>query len=190
MLYESMPGLSAIPSGKRVSKESLNVWIYTPTYILSGYFSHLTQQRLLDLLNGVVIGGLYDEKEFLSIVGANIRSPDGVEATMQFVCLNKAQILFVREAETAEARGLGGKVVHKLFPAVEKIPVVVELHVPGYTLSGQMHCAKGQRLSDLLNEDKRFIPITNVDIIFPSGGSQSAAFVAVNKEQIICVQEL
>lgn len=190
MSYESMPRSPAIPSEKRVSKGRLKVWIYTPTHILSGYFSHLSQQRLLDLLNGVVVGGLRDEKEFLPIVGATIRSPDGVEATMQFGCISKAQILFVREAETGEARGLGGKVVHKLPPVVEKIPVVVKLHVPDYTLSGQMHCAKGQRLSDLLNEGNRFIPITNVDIIFSSGSSQSAAFVAVNKEQILCVQEL
>jgi len=114
MSYESMPRSSAIPSEKRVSKGRLKVWIYTPTHILSGYFSHLSQQRLLDLLNGVVVGGLRDEKEFLPIVGATIRSPDGVEATMQFGCISKAQILFVREAETGEARGLGGKVVHKL----------------------------------------------------------------------------
>lgn len=189
MPYESMPRSSANPSEKRVSKEGLKVWIYTPTYIISGYFSHFTQQRLLDLLNGVAVGGLHEDKEFLPVLGATIHPPDGVEATIQCSCINKAQILFVIEAETAEAREFGGKVVHNL-PVVNKTPVVVELHVPGYTLSGQMHCAKGQRLSDLLNEDNTFIPMTNVDIIFSSGNSQSAAFVAVNKEQIICVQEL
>ena len=61
--------------------------------------------------------------------------------------------------------------------------------LPCYTLTGQMHCAKGQRLLDLLNMGERFLALTNVEILAAEGTSElGISFLAVNKEQIIYLE--
>lgn len=188
MPYESALRLSPNSLDKYVEKERLKVWAYTSTCILSGYVHRLYQQRLLDLLNGVLVEGSRADADFLPITEVT-HATDGIETTVQFACINKASILFV--SEVGQFRGLGGKSGYKLPPVVEKIPVVAKLQTPYYTLSGQMYCAKRQRLLDLLNTRARFLPVTNVDIVSCSGSSQWAAdFVAVNKEQIIYLDEV
>ncbi|GAI16466.1 unnamed protein product, partial [marine sediment metagenome] len=99
--------------GKRVK-----VQIYTPTHICAGYVYCPGQRRLLDVLNGVLAGELRVSDEFLPVSEAEMRSPDGTEATVQSVHINKANILFVREIEDGQSRGLGGRVGHKPYPYV------------------------------------------------------------------------
>jgi len=54
-----------------------------------------------------------------------------------------------------------------------------------------MHCAGGQRVSDVVNLPLRFLPITSVEICPAVGSSQSGVgFLAVNKGQIILLEEL
>jgi hypothetical protein len=85
--------------------------------------------------------------------------------------------------------GPSGKVRHRLYPFVSKSPLSVRLYMPFYTLTGQMHCFEGQPLSDLLNTGERFLALTNVQIVPSGGSSESVSFVAVNKEQIISLEE-
>ncbi|GAH38922.1 unnamed protein product [marine sediment metagenome] len=172
--------------GKRVK-----VQIYTPTHICAGYVYCPGQRRLLDVLNGVLAGELRVSDEFLPVSEAEMRSPDGTEATVQSVHINKANILFVKEIEDGQSRGLGGRVGHKPYPYVEKLAVGVKLYMPSYTLTGQMQCTKGQGVSDVLNSEMRFLPMTNVEICPSAGGSKSGvSFIAVNKGQIISLEEL
>lgn len=54
-----------------------------------------------------------------------------------------------------------------------------------------MYYAKNQCPRDMLNSETRFLPLTNVAIRPAEGESESGvSFVAVNKEQIIVMQEL
>jgi len=48
-------------------------------------------RRLLDLLNGFLIGELRAEEEFLPVSGARISSSDGSEVTVQNAYLNRAK---------------------------------------------------------------------------------------------------
>ena len=60
-----------------------------------------------------------------------------------------------------------------------------------YGVTGCMHCAEGQRVSDVVNLPLRFIPLTNVEICPSVGISESGiGFVAVNKGQVILLEEL
>jgi len=180
----------------------LKVQIHAPTYALThlcvGYIYCLEGRRLLDHLNDVFPSTLPEEKAFLSIKEVEMYSLKGApekagaeRKTAQFACLNKANILFVREFEDRQTRGIGGKAGCKGYPYVLKSSVPVKLHLPFYVLTGHMHCAKEERVSDVLNLALRFLPLTNVEICPSVGGCESGiSFVAVNKHQIILVEDL
>jgi hypothetical protein len=167
----------------------LKVRLYTSAHIVDGYIHVLSKQRLLDILNGVLRGALRSDEEFLQVSEAELCSSDGTKVTLQFAYINRANILFAREIEDGQTQGSGGEVRHKLYPFVSKSPAAVRLYMPLYTLSGQMHCAKGQRLSDVLNTRERFLALTNVQVASSGGSSESVGFVAVNKQQIISLEE-
>lgn len=190
-MHDSATELTGYNAEKHIKREPLKVRVYTPTHVFSGYVHRLSRQRLIDLLNGVLAGSLRVDEEFLPLTEVTVCSPDGREAATQFACVNKVQILFVRESEDSQARGLGEEAGHNLYPVVEKTPVPVKVYVPSHTLIGEMHCAKRQRLSDVLNAGERFLPMTNVEIVPSSGTAQSGiGFVAVNKEQILYLEEV
>jgi hypothetical protein len=169
--------------GRHVDKKQMEICVYTATYMLMGHIYCLEQQRLLDLLNSVTVGALRVDTDFLPISEATSYTPDEAKTATQFALINKANILFANEIEQQKEPGT------RLRPAVGKFLVTATLHSPPYMLSGQMHCAKGQRLSDLLNTKDMFLPMTKVDIVSSSGIRQSVAFAAVNKTQIIYAEE-
>jgi len=125
---------------------------------------------------------------FWPLTEVTIYSSNGTEATTETALINKDNILFVIEA--GQSSGLAGERTYRSLPLVDKSPLFANLYVPSYKLSGKMHSAEGQRLSDLLNTGDRFIPATNVQIVDSSGNSQTASFVAINKAQIIYSEEI
>lgn len=178
-------------ASEKMEKKRLKVQIQLSTAICTGYIYCPSQRRLLDVLNGVSAGELRVSDEFLPVSEAEMRSPDAKKATVQSIHINKASILFVKEIEDGQSRGLGSRVGHKHYPFVEKLAVGVKLYMASYTLTGQMQCAKGQGVSDVLNSEMRFLPMTNVEICPSAGGSKSGvSFIAVNKGQIISLEEL
>jgi len=175
---------------EKIAQEKwVKVQIYTSTHIWTAY-ACCHQRRLLDCLNGISVGGVCTNKEFLPVREVEVKSLlDGSEVRMRFAYSNKANILFVREIENGQTRGLGGRVGHKPYPFVDKSSTVVRLYLPSFTLTGQMYLAKGKRVWDVLNSELRFLPLTNVKIC--SLGSESGVtFIAVNKGQILCLEEL
>lgn len=176
--------------GRRVQ-----VQICAPTYTLPhicvGYIYCPQGRRLLDHLNDVFPGTVPEYKNFLSVTEVQMYSVRKQTETVSFACINKANILFVRESQDGQTRGLGGKLGPKPYPYAPKSPVAVKLYLPFYTLTGNMHCVKGERISDVLNLALKFLPLTNVEICPSVGGSESGVgFLAVNREQIILLEEL
>ena len=188
MSPESEPTLTVIRPEKRIDKERLEVSVYTPTCILTGHVHCLQKQRLLDLLNSILVGGLRTYFDFLPLTEVTIYTLDGTEATTKAALINKDNILFVIGVE--QSSGLAGESTYKSLPFVGKSPIVASLYLPSYELSGKMHSAKGQRLSDLLNTGERFLPVTDANIVSSSGVEQTATFVAINKAQIIYSEEI
>lgn len=185
--HKSGSNLLVGSSERHVPKEQLKVCVYTPTCIINGYIYRLHKQRLLDLLNSVVAGTLRVGIDFLPVTQATSHALDGTKTTTEFALINKTNILFASEIEQEGEPSTEAS--YELPPAVGKFLIIAKLHMPPYILSGQMHCAKGQRLSDLLNTKDRFIPMTNVDIVPSSSIRQSAVFAAVNKAQITYAEE-
>jgi len=177
---------ASAPEAKRVE-----VKIYTVAPVCTGYSDVPLRRRLLDILNGVHLGELCVSEEFLPVSEARFSSLDGSEVTVQNAYFNKANILFVKEIGGEETKGLGGEVGNKPYPFVEKLSAPIKLIMPSFILTGRMYYAKTQHLRDALKSETRFLPLTNVDIYPAEGeGESGVSFVAVNKEQIISVQEL
>ena len=180
----------------------VKVEIRAPTYALThiciGYVFCLEGRRLLDHLNDVFPTTMPEEKDFLSIKEVEMYSLRGAseaveeeKKTVQFACLNKANILFVREFEDGQTRGISSKPGYKRYPYVPKSYIAVRLHLPFYILTGHMHCARGERISDVMNLPLRFLPLTNVEICPSVGSSESeVSFLAVNKRQITLLEDL
>ncbi|MBA7689049.1 hypothetical protein ES703_97543 [subsurface metagenome] len=166
----------------------VRVQIQLSTGVCSGYVHCPSQHRLLHVLNRVSVGGLWDNEEFLSLSQAEMHFPDGREAAPTYI--NKAIILFVKEMEDGQTRGLGGKAGHRLYPFVAKSSTRVRLYMPAYTLTGKMHYPKGKSTFDVLHSELRFIPLTDVEISPSAGTSESGvSFIAVNKGQILSSAE-
>lgn len=174
-----------VPKEAQAEVKGVEVKIYTVAPVCTGYINVPPRRRLLDVLNGVPLGELRVDEEFLLLNEARIISSDGSEVTIQKAYLNKANFLFVKEVGGGETRELG------VYPFVEKLSAPIKLLMPFFTLTGRVHFAKHQRLWDLLNWSPRFLPLTNVDI-YPAEGERESgvSFVAVNKELIIFSQEL
>jgi len=170
------------------------VHIFAPTYGLSriytGHVYCLQGRRLLDQLNEMFPGTVTESKPFLRAKGGKIYDLRGENEEVEFACLNKSHILFVREFEEGQTRGVGGKPGYKPYPYVSKSTIAVKIYLPFYVLTGRMHCAKGQRVSDVLNQEPQFFPITDAEINSSLGGRElEVSFVAINKGQIIFLQE-
>ena len=173
----------------------VQVHIYAPTYALphscTGYVYCLPGRRLLDQLNDVFPGTISEARDFLPIQEGEMRALRGQSATAKFICFNKTNILFVRELEEGQSRGVGSKPSHGRYPYVSKSPMEVKIYLPFYVLTGQIHCAEGQRVSELMNLPLRFFPMTNVEISPAVGNGQSRVdFLAVNKNQVVLLEEL
>ena len=173
----------------------VQVHIYAPTYTLphmcTGYIYCLPGRRLLDQLNEVFPGTVSEAKGFLPVREGEMYALRGDSQLVKFACLNKANVLFVREFEGGHARGVGGKAGYGGYPYVAKLPIAVKLYLPFYIVTGHMHCAEGQRASDVLNLALKFLPVTNAEICPSVGNIESGvSFVAVNKGQIILLEEL
>ena len=78
-----------------------------------------------------------------------------------------------------------GKIFTKV---VSKIPVSVIIQTTGQLIHGKIHVKPEERLSDELNLDERFLPVTNA-IIYNLDGQilYEANFLSINRSQIIWI---
>jgi len=169
----------------------IKVQIYMPFHICTGYVCCPRQQRLLELLNGTLAGALHLSDYFIPLSEAEMRSSNGEKTVVQSAYISKANILFAREVEDGQTRGLGGQAVHKPYPFIAKGSITVKVHLLGYRLTGQMHYAKGRHVGDALNAEAGFLPLTKVEICSSTGTIEPAVgFIAVNKAHILSLEEL
>jgi len=168
----------------------VKVQIYMATHTLTGYVYCPRQQRLLDMLNGIPIRISSDYDGFLLVSDPDIYPPDGKRAMVQSIHINKANILFIKEIG-GERKGVGGEVGQKVYPYVAKAFTAVKLYMPSYTLAGQMRLSERTHIQDVLNSQPRFLALTSAELCPSAGKSETGiSFVAVNKEQIILLEEL
>ena len=170
--------------------ERLAVTLYLQTEVLIGSIYRPHEQRLLDLLNGAIISRPENSGMFLNLSDVTISHTDGKKERLPTAYINKATIQLAATPDGDSARGIGAKVGPKPYPFVQKSSVPVRLQMPAYALIGSMHRASGQRLWNVLEEKLMFLPLTDVKIRpITNGIWWTALFVAVNREQILSLQE-
>jgi len=87
-------------------------------------------------------------------------------------------------------RGIGGKAGPKPYPFMDKLSVRVTLQTLAYTVTGDMYRTSYQKIWYVLEQSLLFLPLTNVEILTLADGTCShTPFAALNKEQIILLQE-
>ena len=173
-----------------MNAEPLAVTFYMQTQVLMGFILQPHEQRLLDLLNGALPSPPESSGTFLKLSDVIISDAYGKKRKLPTAYINKATIQLAATLDGNMARGIGAKVGPKPYPFVPKSPVRVNLRMPTYTLIGSMHHASGQRIQDILDERLMFLPLTNAKIHPITNGTWWAApFVAVNREQILTLQE-
>ena len=176
--------------GGRMGAVWLAVRLYMQTQDLIGSICQPREQRLLDILNGVFVERPENSDMFLKLSGVTIFYLDGTKERQPTAYINKATIQLAALDDDL-ARGIGGKVGPKSYPFVQKSSVPVNLRLQTYALIGSLHCASGLRVSHVLEEKLMFLPLTNAKIrVLGNGIWRPSPFVAVNREQILSLQEV
>lgn len=71
---------------------------------------------------------------------------------------------------------------------VTKIPVFVTLQTTTHLMRGHMHVRRDQRVKDELDQDEKFLALTDVQVQGPDGQTLfHAPFLAVRRDQIVWV---
>ena len=165
------------------------ITLYAETQVLIGFVYLPYGQRLSDLLNSATERQPKNKGTFLELSGVTVFHTDGRKERPETAYINKATIQLVATADSDAGRGIGAKVGSDTYPFVQKSPVRAKMCVPGYEIRGTMHCARGQRVRQLLEERLMFLPLTDVKIRASDKDIWWAApFVAVNREQISILQ--
>ncbi|MBI4762722.1 MAG: hypothetical protein ACOYYF_01705 [Chloroflexota bacterium] len=71
---------------------------------------------------------------------------------------------------------------------VTKVPVFVTLQTTTHLMRGHMHVRRDQRVKDELDQDEKFLALTDVQVQGPDGQTLfHAPFLAVRRDQIVWV---
>jgi len=158
-------------------------WMQILTYLTGegiciGYID-CPYRRLLDILNNVsslIISDIFGDH--LRLKDARIDWLSRRETT-EIASISKDDILFIKP------------IGHSGIPIVPKRFSKVQLHLPSYILTGQIHYHHGRHWRNALDSIFDFFPITNVEIASQASNIRhEAPYVAVNKKHISSVVEM
>lgn len=169
--------------------QELPVTLYTGTDTLIGTVRIPDELRLLDLLNNGFNGERQRINSFLELIGVTISGTSGPKERRPILHIAKPMIHIIETPDSNSARGIGAKGDPKHHPYVQKSPSRVRLQLSNYTLIGDMHCASGETVLDVINAESMFLPLTNVKInAHGSDRWQPAAFLAVNRNEVYSLE--
>jgi hypothetical protein len=169
----------------------VKVAVFTETCTLTGYTYCMKFQRLLDALNQDFIpNSLPIGKDFIPLTDVEMSFPSLRREFMPSICVRKTSILFVGEKSEHQSKMSETEDRPKIYPVRAKNPIGAEVHMPLYTLTGQMYAEVWQKLLDAVDRADKFIPITNVEI-HPTLNNTALTFdfVAINRDKIIYIGE-
>jgi hypothetical protein len=153
-------------------------WIFTEREVIQGVAHRLEKQRLLDVANDWVSRTVKAPRtRFLPVTNARIRSlSGGEELALPFVAVSKAHIALIGEpAMPSSARE----------SAPGEVSEVAMLLDPGISVAGRLFLPTGRRISDVLNDDRDFLPLVEATVRWPGGVERRFPFVAVAKARVM-----
>ena len=157
---------------------------------LSATTYRMQQQRLLDVLNRSVVANCHRiGKEFMPLTEVEAFFSTGEKECLSSTHVNKSSILFVAERS-------GGQPDRSGIPEAEfnllraKKALSARVDIPPHILVGNMYAELEQELVHVIDGEEAFLPMTDVFISPPlPTGESKFGFVAINKHQIVRVEE-
>ena len=171
--------------------KQVKVVVCTETCTFTGHTYCMSHQRLLDVLNqDFMSNSMPMGKDFMSLTDAEVSFPGREREFMASIYVRKAGILFVGEKSEHQPEKPEIEDKPRIYLAKPKSSLEVEIHMPSYTLTGQIYGQALQKLLDVIDRADRFLPLTNVEI-YPAldNTAWKFDFVAVNRDKIIYVCE-
>lgn len=171
--------------------KQLKVVICTETCTLTGRTYCMSHQRLLDVLNQDFTSNLLPiGKDFIPLTDAEISFPGREGESIASIYVRKGSILFVAEESEHQTDQSGTGDKPRIYLTKPKSSLEAEIHIPSYTLKGQIYGHELQKLLDVVDRSDRFLPLTNVEICPALNNAASKFdFVTVNRDKIIYVCE-
>jgi len=167
---------------RREVAEWLPIECFTGGEVFAGQTRWPVGIRLLDLLNSLYTTRYDSSGEFLDFIDVS-----GVHDAVE-THINKTAVIMVALDNVDLARGAGAR-GERAFPFVPKSMVPVSVKTDTFTVEGSMHLADRETISDILNRDALFLPITGATIVTKENRFYAnRPFVAINKRHIIRVQ--
>ena len=148
------------------------------------------QQRLLDVLNRSFVANTRRiGKEFVPLTEVEAFFCSGEKEHLASTHVNKSSILFVAERSGGQPER-SGSLAAEVYPLRAKQALASRIDIPPYTLYGKMYAELQQGLVHVIDGEEMFLPMTDVLITPPlPTGEWKFSFVAINKHQIIRVEE-
>ena len=169
------------------------VKLYMQTQITMGYiyYAPTPEARLLDALNGISDIGPVKRGRFLELSNVTIQHADGRQEKLSVAYINKATVQLAATLGDADVgRGIGAQDGPKIYPFVKKSPVPVRIETQSYVVTGNMYRITYEKVWHVLEDTPTFLPLTHAQICTVTNGArESVLFVAVNKENILSLQE-
>jgi hypothetical protein len=166
---------------RRIGGAAVDVELYTRAAVRSGQVTCPPGARLSDLLNDAARGDGPAPAAFLDF------QPAYGGGNREFVRKSAIDLVAVADAAAGKVTAVvSGEAVG---PHREKSPARISLDVGSYTLTGDMHCAPGETVEDVLNADAPFLPLTSVIMVRDNLLYGNRPFIAVNKREVISCRE-
>jgi hypothetical protein len=169
-----------------------DVLVCTGELIFSGCVQCDFSQRLIDALNeGVRAETRSRIRDFLSLTNVTITDLKGDTTSVARLHISKNNIIFVAQASSMTP----GKPLSS-YPFKQKLPVTIAAYTAGtasspYMMSGCIYIDTWGQITDTLETEERFLPLTQAEITPAMPGNRSYFdFVALNKERIISIGEM
>jgi hypothetical protein len=169
----------------------VDVLVCAGDLVFSGSVRCDFSQRLIDALNeGVKMETRSRTRDFLSLLDVTITDLKGGTTAVPRLHISKNNITFVAQTRSATP----GKPLTS-YPFRQKLPVTIMAYAAGvaaipYKINGCIYIDTWGQITDTLETEERFMPLTQVEIEPAMPGNKSHFdFIALNKERIIGIGE-
>ena len=172
--------------------QQFDVLVCTGELVFSGSVRCDFSQRLIDALNeGIRAETRSRIRDFLPMSDVTVTGPKGVTTAVPRLHISKNNIIFV-----AQARSASPDKPLTTYPFRQKLPVTIMAYAAGaaatpYRLNGCIYIDTWGQITDTLETEDRFLPLTKAEIDPAMPGNQSHfEFIALNKERIVSISEM
>ena len=169
-----------------------DVLVCTGELVFSGSLRCDFSQRLIDALNeGVKAETRSRIRDFLPLSDVTVSDLKGGTTTVSRLHISKNNIIFVAQSTSTTP----GKPL-STYPFRQKLPVTITAYAAGaaatpYRMQGCIYIDTWGQITDTLETEERFMPLTQAEINPAMPGNRSKFdFVALNKERIVSIGEM